>query len=66
MKKLILAFVVFASVQIANGQNVPQKLSEKVTVVFPTKPAERSANGATIFLQQIRTAQNLTVLWYLI
>ena len=49
MKKLILAFVVFASVQIANGQNVPQKLSEKVTVVFPTKPAERSANGATIF-----------------
>jgi|SRR5574343_565593 len=49
MKKWILAFIVFASVQIANGQNVPQKISEKVTVIFPVKPEEKSANGATVY-----------------
>lgn len=49
MKKFILAFALFASVQLVQGQNVPQKLSEKVTVVFPSKPEEKSANGATVF-----------------
>lgn len=49
MKRILLAFVVFAFAQMSYGQNIPQKLSEKVTVVFPAKPGEKSANGATIY-----------------
>jgi hypothetical protein len=49
MKKLILSLVLLVSIVVVNAQSIAQKLSDKVTVQFPTKPSEKSLNGATIF-----------------
>lgn len=49
MKKAFLSLVLFASIAVVKAQNVAHKVSEKVTVQFPTKPDEKSMNGITIF-----------------
>lgn len=52
MKKVFLSLVLLASIAIVNAQNVAHKVSEKVTVQFPTKPEEKSMNGITIFFSK--------------
>ena len=49
MKKLTLSFLLLVVTVAVHAQNIAQKLSDKVTVQFPTKPSEKSLNGATIF-----------------